>query len=142
MPASPPVPAPEVSQAIFRKKPPIARTSITVLEQHRAPQRPGTEDTASTRTMGEVATEMRSTRASHIPAVRLGQIAAIHRFPTHAAHTRSIYHLLSLQLFSAAPPIMIFCHVVHICPPALCLPLTLAKSREARALGCLRRLDR
>ena len=29
------------------------------------------------------------------------------------AHTRSIYHLLSLQLFSAAPPIMIFCHVVH-----------------------------
>ena len=46
-------------------------------------------------------------------------------FSHTCAHTRSIYHLLPLQLFSAAPPIMIFCHVVHIpvlegsCPSAL-----------------------
>ena len=48
-------------------------------------------------------------------------------FSHTCAHTRSIYHLLSLQLFRAAPPIMIFCHVVHIPDPGL-MPLPLCKS--------------
>ena len=81
--------------------------------------------TASAQTVGKMAADIRATKASHMPAETQRHTTPNHRFATHAARTRSIYHLLSLQLFSAAPPIMIFCHVVHIpglegsCPSAL-----------------------
>ena len=77
-----------------RESAPLSRTSLTVTEQDRAPQTPGTDDTAPAQTMGGVVAEMRCTRGSRMPAELPRQTAPNHRFATQGARGRSAQRLL------------------------------------------------
>ena len=52
------------------------------------PQRPGTDNTASAQTLGDVVAEMRFMRGLHMPAELLRKIAPNHPFATQAARTQ------------------------------------------------------
>ena len=55
------------------------------------PQRPGTDNTASAQTLGDVVAEMRFMRGLHMPAELLRTTAPNHPFATQAARTLNSY---------------------------------------------------